>query len=213
MKLLNQITLVLLAVALLLGCKKEKEEGVMVPDGTSCGGGAFFYVDGKCGCPEPYVLIGELPEEGNNDYRTQNGICITVSPNYEIVFYATSDCKCTALTNNTADTFALKFPVIEALSSRGTSTGRYDKSGYYGHESGHVIRHEGGEEISLSLWNVFHQGEHPECESYHPGVVGEMELFLPSGEQRATGTVLWRTTGSDAATVDTCSITLERVTP
>lgn len=184
----------------------------MVPDGTPCG--RFYYVDGECGCPEPYVLIGELPEEGNTDSRTQNdGICIHVSPSTQIVFYATSDCKCTMLTNNTPDTFALKFPIIEARSSWVPFTGRYDRSGFYGHENGHVIRHEGGEEISLSLWNVFHQGEHPECESYHPGVVGEMELFFPKNEQRATGTVLWRTMGSDAATVDTCTITLERIIP
>lgn len=212
MKLINLLTMALLATSLLLACDKDKEgeEGVLVPDGTPCGGGYFYYTNGECGCPEPYVLVGELPEEGNNDYRAQNGICVTVSPGAEIVYYATSDCKCTALTNNTPDTFALKFPVIENPTGEGQFAGRYDKSGFYGRETGYVMEQQDGEEVSLSLYNVFHQGEHPECESYHPGTVGKMELFFPEGETKATGMVLWQTLGSNANIVDTCTITLER---
>ena len=210
MKLILQLTLALLVVSLLAACDKDEEkEGALVPDGTPCG--RFYYVDGECGCPEPYVLIGELPEDGNTNSRTQDGgICISVSPGAEIVFYATSDCKCTALTNNSPDTFALKFPIIEAHTGEGQFVGRYDQSGDYGHETGYVMKQEGGEEVSLSLFNVFHQGEHPECQSYHPGTVGKMKLFFPEGEAKATGTVLWQTLGSSAAIVDTCTITLER---
>jgi len=212
MKLIIQLTLVFLTISLLPSCDKDKEgEAAIIPDGTPCGGGYFYYTDGECGCPEPYVLIGDLPEEGNNDYRTQTGICITVSEGEEIVFYATSDCKCTALTNNSPDTFALKFSIIEELTTKEEFVGRYDKSGYYGHETGYVMKQEGGVEVNLSLYNVFHQGEHPECQSYHPGTVGKMKLFFPEGEAKATGTVLWQTLGSNAAIVDTCTITLERV--
>jgi hypothetical protein len=212
MKPINQLTLILLATSLLLACDKNKEDGAaLVPDGRPCGGGYFYYTDGECGCPEPYVLIGDLPEEGNNDYRTQTGICITVSKGKEIVFYATSDCKCTALTNNTPDTFALKFPIIEAPTGEGLFTGRYDRSGYYGHETGYIMRQEGGEEVNLSLYNVFHQGEHPECQSYHPGTVGKMKLFFPEGEEKAMGLVIWQTLGSDATILDTCAISLIRV--
>lgn len=211
MKLINLLTVALLAASFLPSCDKDKDgEGAIIPDGTPCG--RFYYVDGECGCPEPYVLLGEVPEDGNTNSRTQDsGNCIPVSSGEEIVFYVTSDCKCTALTNNSPDTFALKFPIIEELTTSGEFVGRYDKSGYYGHETGYVMKQEGGEEVNLSLYNVFHQGEHPECQSYHPGTVGKMKLFFPEGEAKATGTVLWQTLGSNAAIVDTCTITLERV--
>jgi hypothetical protein len=201
-----------LLVVSLFACKKEQE--MVIPDGMSCRG-TFVTINGKCGCPENWILLGELPNGISGDIH-KDGMCIAFSKRYEAAFLATSDCKCTSLTNNTADTFVLKFLLIEnASQSLGKFVGSYHKSGFYGEDSGYVIRHEDGEEIRLSMWNSFSPdyARYTDCLTHHPGIEGNMSLFFPKGEQQITGQVLWRSIDSNIGILDTCTITLERLFP
>jgi hypothetical protein len=193
---------------------KEKEE--IVPDGWMCGAG-FFTINGICACPPRTFQFGEAPTEHNTPgVGHSTGMCIAFSPGAEAAFLATSDCKCTSLTNNTADTFVLKFLLIEnASQSLGKFVGSYHKSGFYGEDSGYVIRHENGEEIRLRMWNSFSPdyARYTDCLTHHPGIEGNMSLFFPKGEQEITGQVLWRSIDSSIGILDSCTITLERLFP
>lgn len=209
MKVYNFFYFSLIALLMLSNCTDDDDSGLPA-DGTSCPGGNNFIVqDGACACPEDYILVGRPPSVLGE--HVNEGMCIPRSDGALYILATYNNCKCTDITNGTPDSVLLTFG-YSFLNAR-----------YFAHSGPYAMIPETywkdepeGQEIYVQLINgLGAPGWAEPCEDYHEGIYGSLHEFFPNGETRIEGKIRWWATwadfNGDAAPVDSCNISLERV--
>lgn len=203
------ITSLLLASLLLLSACQE--DNVLPVEGTSCPGGNNFIVqDGACACREGFILVGRPPSVlGEHLYE---GVCIRPSHRGIGILATYDDCVCTELANNALNAMFLNFGDVFSAS-------------YFASESYLTIWRDidwkdepEGQDIYLEFHNRLAVPPLNDiCGDYHKGMFGSLHEFFPNAQTRLEGKIRWWANWADfddnLAPVDSCTITLERVTP